>query len=206
MMKIAIIGAGHVGQALAEGWSRVGHGVTFGVRDPKKPVAGDTPRHTVAEAAATAEVVVLATPWGEAENAIRAAGSLTGKTVVDCTNPLGMGPAGLHLVLGHDTSAGEEVAGWAKGAAVFKTLNQCGFAVMREAHSYGPPRPVMFVAGDDGARKPAVQGLVADLGFEAVDGGPLRNARLLEPLAMAWIDRSMSGRDRDFAFALTRKG
>jgi predicted dinucleotide-binding enzyme len=205
MMKIAIIGAGHVGQALAEGWARSGHEVTFGVRDPAKSGPGDAPRKTLPEAVSAAEVVVLATPWGEAENAIRAAGSLAGKIVIDCTNPLGRTEGGLGLVVGFSGSAGEAVAGWARGAAVFKTLNQCGFAVMRDARSYGPPKPVMFVAGDDEARKPAVMGLVGDLGLEPADGGPIRNARLLEPLAMAWVDRSMSGRDRDFAFALTRK-
>jgi predicted dinucleotide-binding enzyme len=204
-MKIAIIGAGHVGQALAEGWAKIGHEVCFGVRDPAKGGPAELPYLPVAEAATAGEVAVLAVPWGEAENAVRAMGSLAGKILIDCTNPLGRTESGLGLVLGHDTSAGEEVARWASGAAVFKALNQCGFAVMRDAHAFGPPRPVMFVAGDDETKKPVVQGLVADLGFEAVDGGPLRNARLLEPLAMVWIDRSMSGRDRDFAFALTRK-
>ncbi|HVV93523.1 MAG TPA: NAD(P)-binding domain-containing protein [Hyphomicrobiales bacterium] len=204
-MKIAIIGAGHVGQALAEGWAKAGHEVIFGVRDPAKGGPGDAPRKRVPEAAAGAEVVVLATPWREAENAIRAAGGLAGKIVIDCTNPLGPTESGLGLVVGFSTSAGEAVAGWATGAAVFKTLNQCGFAVMRDARAFGPPKPVMFVAGNDEAKKPVVMSLVGDLGFEAADGGPLRNARLLEPLAMAWIDRSMSGRDRDFAFALTRK-
>jgi predicted dinucleotide-binding enzyme len=204
-MKIAIIGAGHVGQALAEGWAKVGHEVCFGVRDPAKGGSGTIPRLAVPDAAAAGEVVVLATPWGEVANAIRAMSSLAGKTLIDCTNPLGRTESGFGLALGYSTSAGEEVAKLATGAAVFKTLNQCGFAVMRDAHAFGPPRPVMFVAGDDEAKKPVVQGLVADLGFEAVDGGPLRNARLLEPLAMVWIDRSMSGRDRDFAFALTRK-
>jgi predicted dinucleotide-binding enzyme len=64
----------------------------------------------------------------------------------------------------------------------------------------------MFVAGDDEGRKPAVMGLVRDLGFEAIDAGPLHNARLLEPLAMLWIDQALNrGRGRDFAFALVRR-
>ena len=64
-------------------------------------------------------------------------------------------------------------------------------------------KPVMLVAGDDAGRKPKVMELVGKLGFEAVDAGPLKNARLLEPLAMLWIDQAMKrGRGRDFAFAL----
>jgi predicted dinucleotide-binding enzyme len=65
----------------------------------------------------------------------------------------------------------------------------------------------MLVAGDNGAKKPVVMELVGKLGFESVDAGPLKNARLLEPFAMVWIDQAMKrGRGRDFAFALVRRG
>jgi 8-hydroxy-5-deazaflavin:NADPH oxidoreductase len=63
----------------------------------------------------------------------------------------------------------------------------------------------MLMAGDNGAKKPVVLELVA--GLEPVDAGPLKNARLLEPFAMVWIDQAMKrGRGRDFAFALVTKG
>ena len=128
---------------------------------------------------------------------------VVGKIVIDCTNPLGMGPAGLQLVLGFTTSAGEQVASWAPGAFVFKTLNTTGASNMANAAKY-PVKPMMLVAGDDAAKKPVVMGLVGKLGFEPVDAGPLQNARLLEPFAMVWIDQAMKrGRGRDFAFALT---
>jgi predicted dinucleotide-binding enzyme len=69
-----------------------------------------------------------------------------------------------------------------------------------------PIKPVMFVAGDDAAHKPAVMGLAGDLGFEAADAGPLRMARLLEPMAMLWIDQALyRGAGTDFAFAVVRK-
>jgi predicted dinucleotide-binding enzyme len=72
---------------------------------------------------------------------------------------------------------------------------------MAKAADY-PVKPVMLVAGDDAARKPGVMELVGKLGFEPVDAGPLKNARLLEPFAMVWIDQAMKrGRGRDFAFA-----
>jgi predicted dinucleotide-binding enzyme len=73
---------------------------------------------------------------------------------------------------------------------------------MAKAADY-PVKPVMLVAGDDAGRKPVVMELVGKLGFEPVDAGPLKNARLLEPFAMVWIDQAMKrGRGRDFAFAL----
>jgi hypothetical protein len=66
-----------------------------------------------------------------------------------------------------------------------------------------PVKPVMLVAGDDAGRKPEVMNLVGKLGVEPVHAGPLKNARLLEPFAMVWIDQAMKrGRGRDFAFAL----
>jgi 8-hydroxy-5-deazaflavin:NADPH oxidoreductase len=102
-------------------------------------------------------------------------------------------------------SGAERVAGWVAGACVFKTLNQTGAENMADAGVYHP-KPVMFVAGDDAAKKPIVMGLVADLGFEAIDAGPLIAARLLEPFGMLWIELAMQhGQGREFAFAAVRR-
>jgi 8-hydroxy-5-deazaflavin:NADPH oxidoreductase len=206
-MRIAIIGAGSVGATLGQGWLKAGEDVIWGLRNPADPKYAALPKDKIkspADAARAAEIVVIATPWGATEAAVKGLGNLAGKIVIDCTNPLGMGPNGLQLVLGHDTSAGEQVAGWAPGAAVFKTLNTTGANNMANAARY-PVRPMMLVAGDDAGKKPAVMALVATLGFEPVDAGPLVNARLLEPFGMVWIDQAMKrGRGRDFAFALVK--
>ena len=73
-----------------------------------------------------------------------------------------MGADGLGLVVGHSISGGELIAQWAPGAAVFKTFNTTGFNNMADLAGY-PDTPVMFVAGDDSARKPAVLDLVRTL-------------------------------------------
>src|SRR5499427_8723836 len=78
---------------------------------------------TPAEAVGFAQFIVLTTPWNAAEAAIRSMGDLSGKIILDATNPLAMGPDGLRLEIGHSISAGEKVQTWAKGASVFKTLN-----------------------------------------------------------------------------------
>lgn len=207
-MRIAIIGAGNVGAALGRNWAGKGHAVRFGLRDlaaPKyAPLAGVGELLPPAEAARGAEAVVIATPWPATEAAVRGLGGLAGMPVLDATNPLGMGPGGLGLAIGHTESGGERVAGWLPGAAVFKTLNTTGAETMGDPTRYAVP-PVMFVAGDDAARKPTVLGLVGDLGFAAVDAGPLRNARLLEAHAMLWIDLALfRGQGCDFAFSLQR--
>ena len=212
-MKIAIIGAGNVGGALGANWARKGHDVVFGVRDPKaekiqallKTIGGKARATTPAEAAASADAIVLSTPWPATEAAIRSMGDLKGKIVLDATNPLTRGPDGIALEIGHSISAGEKVQGWAAGASVFKTLNTTGFGNMANPVFNGV-KSVMFVAGDDAANKPKVINLVGDLGFEVIDTGPLRNARLLEAHAMLWIDLALvRGQGTDFAFALLRR-
>jgi hypothetical protein len=207
-MRIAIIGAGNVGSALGRAWLGSGEDVIFGVPNPADPKYRSLPEarlRAAPEATRGAEVVVLATPWPATETAVKSLDDLSGKIVVDCTNPLGMGPNGLELVLGHSISAGEQVASWAPGAAVFKTLNQIGADNMDKAALF-PVRPVMFVAGDDPAKKPVVMSLVAKLGFEPIDAGPLRIARLLEPYGMLWIDQALNrGRGQNFGFAITNR-
>ena len=91
-MRIAVIGAGNVGATLGNAWCAAGHQVIYGVR---KPDPDSTAEKSVGEAAAGAEVVVLATPWPAVDDAVAACGDLTGRILVDCTNPLLPGLAGL---------------------------------------------------------------------------------------------------------------
>ena len=148
-MPIAIIGAGAVGATLGQAWLDHGQDVIWGLRKPADPKYASLAKERVkapAEAAKEAEIVVIATPWSATQAAVQSLGSLAGKIVIDCTNPLGMGPDGLQLVLGFDTSAGEQVASWAPDAFVFKTLNTTGASNMARAAEY-PVKPLMLVAG-----------------------------------------------------------
>jgi 8-hydroxy-5-deazaflavin:NADPH oxidoreductase len=207
-MKIAIIGAGNVGKALAGRFAKAGHEIAFGVRDPAaaRHAALSHPVFRTAEAAAAADAVVLATSWAGTEAACRAmtlAGALAGKIVLDCSNPLAMGPSGRELAVAHTNSAGEQVAAWCPGAHVYKAFNAVPAEVMA-APERMTVKPVVFVAGDDAAHKPAALELVEDTGFEARDAGPMRNARMLEYLALLYLDLAMvRGMSRTFAFALS---
>ena len=211
-MEIAILGAGNVGRALGTGWARAGHRILFGVNDPEDPkhqgavlAAGNAAIGKIAQVVKEANVLVLAVPWDAVPGVIEQCGSLDEKVILDPTNPLTFGKDGLELALGFSTSGGEEVAKLARGAAVFKTMNQVGSEVMSNAGGF-VTRPVMFVAGDNDERKPLALQLVNDLGFEAVNAGPLKNARLLEPYAMLWIDQALNrGAPRDNAFAFMRR-
>ena len=210
-MKIGIIGSGNVGGALGKGWAKKGHSVVFGARDPADAKlqsllkqAGPNARAAgVQEAAAFGEVVVFATPWPAAQDAIRGAGDLKGKVVFDCINPLKPDLSGLEL--GFTTSAAEQVAQWASGAKVVKVFNTTGSNNMENSR-YPGGSPGMFYCGDDAAAKKLAKQLVTDLGFEPVDAGGLTSARLLEPLAMLWIHLAYAqAMGREFAFGILRR-
>jgi len=206
-MRIAIIGTGNVGGAIARGLKGKGHAVTLGARRPEAPEVRATAEAagaaiaTPAAAAAGAEVVILALPWSAAEGAVRALGDLSGRVVIDCMNPLGMVNGALGLMVGHTTSGGEIVAGWLPGAHVVKTLNQVGAEIMAR-NDHLSHRPVQFVAGDEPQAKQMAMALLIDLGFEPLDAGDLTRARLLKPLAMVWINQAiLRGKGRDWALA-----
>jgi len=102
-MRIGVSGAGNVGGALGRLWADKGHEIVFGLRDPKDPKVLNLVKSTrskaraasVQDAASFGEVFVLGTPWSATEAAIKSAGSLAGKTLVDCTNALAPNLSGL---------------------------------------------------------------------------------------------------------------
>ena len=144
-MRIAVLGAGRVGGALAATWREAGHDVAVSTRD------------TVAETAAGADVVVLAVPAASGREVLAAAGPLAGRILVDATNNLSGGPDGAAL------------ATLAPGARVVKAFNTVFATFM---HDTRPERPASLVlCGDDGEAKEVVSGLVRDAGFEPVDAG-----------------------------------
>jgi predicted dinucleotide-binding enzyme len=207
MMHIVIVGAGNVGSALGKGWRKAGHVVSYAPRDATGKNAERARRDgfdvvAMGEAAGRAEVIALAVPWPSIADAVKALGDLAGKTVIDAVNPVT--PA-LELALGFTDSAAETVARLAPGAHVVKAFNTTGAENMAAAYSF-KVKPMMPVASDDAGAKATVIRLAQDLGFEAVDAGPLRAARLMEPMAMFWIKQAYAQkRGRDFAFALTRR-
>jgi predicted dinucleotide-binding enzyme len=169
--KIGIIGKGHVGGALAKGFSRAGHEV--------RTVGND--HAAMREAAAWGDVVLLAVPFGAIDDVVRVAGeALAGKTVVDVTNAL---DASMNLAVGFTTSGAEELQKKLPKAHVVKAFNTV-FAQHMDSGRLGDKPLTAFVAADDAGAKKTVVELAQGIGFDAVDAGPLKNARLLEPLAL----------------------
>ena len=182
-MKVAIIGAGNVGRALANSITRAGHDVTIAAKHPEhaRELAGQlgaTPADSNAAAAADADVVILAVPFVGAADDVAAEirGGVAGKTVIDVTNPLKADYSGLATNGG---SAAEEFQRRLPEANVVKAFNTI-FA----SNQAKPSREVDgFVAGDDAKAKQQVISLVESMGFTPLDVGPLQAARFLEGMA-----------------------
>jgi hypothetical protein len=210
-MKIAVLGAGNVGGTLGKGWAKAHHQIVLGVRDPQAEkvqvlltqTGNQASASTVLDAVKDADVLVLATPWQAAQAALESAGDLTGKVLLDVTNPLTENFSA--LTMGYTTSGAEQLSAWAPGAKIYKVFNQTGWETMANP-VFDNGKAVMFVAGDDPEGKVIALQLATELGFEAIDVGPLTEARWLEPLAMLWIKlASVYGQGRDVAFALLRR-
>jgi predicted dinucleotide-binding enzyme len=167
MAKIAIIGKGNVGSALQRGLSRAGHDVrTSGTDDSK-------------EKASWGEIAVLAVPFGALDSVVRELGGvLVGKVVVDVTNAL---TPDMQLALGYSTSGAEELQKKLPNARVVKCFNTV-FAEHMESGRVGNQQLTAFAAGNDDEARRAVLRLARDIGFDAVDSGPLANARSLETM------------------------
>jgi 8-hydroxy-5-deazaflavin:NADPH oxidoreductase len=182
IMKIAVIGAGNVGKALATSISRAGHEVTISAKHPEHAQEaateiGVTPAESNAAAAADADVVILAVPYGSAgeEVAPEIRDEVAGRTVIDVTNPLKPDYSGLAT----DTSAAEELQRQLPEASVVKAFNTI-FA----ANQAQPSREIdAYVAADDEKAKQTVVSLVESMGFTPLDVGPLTSARYLEGMA-----------------------
>lgn len=218
-MKVAIIGAGRLASILGRAWAKAGHTVTFGVRSPGDSkvtallfeLGANARAASVEEAVKDAEVIALAVPWSSFENAIHQAGNLTGKVLIDCSSPFkdqepGKPNSGVQLGIGFSTSGAETVAKWAPTAQVVLAFNAPGIEVLADPVFNGQ-RATQYICGDEPDAKRKVSQLAQDLGFDVCDAGSLVMARLLEPMAMVWIDMSRNQkRGVDFAFKLVTRG
>ncbi len=167
--KVGIVGRGHVGSALGRGIERAG----YDVRAVGKDAAA------VRDAATWADVVIVAVPFTAIDETVRElGGAVAGKTVVDVTNAL---TPDYQLALGYSTSGAEELQKKLPAARVVKAFNTV-FADNMESGHVKDQQLTAFAAGDDGDAKQTVLEIAEGIGFDPVDAGPLRNARLLEPL------------------------
>jgi len=187
---VGVIGTGSVGGALGPRLAAQGYTVVYGSRDPGAAkvqellarTGGDAAATTQKEAAQRADFVLLAVPWSATEQVLKDLGDLSGKVLIDATNPLRRADDGL-LEISVPTSGGLMVQNWAPGASVVKAFNTVNAKVMADPAVAGGPVTVPL-ASDDQVAKQRVREMVEGLGFETVDAGPLRLSRELEGMVV----------------------
>ncbi|MEZ4263392.1 MAG: NADPH-dependent F420 reductase [Polyangiaceae bacterium] len=215
-MKVAVLGTGDVGKTLGKAFIALGHEVKMGAREATNEKAaawckemGDKASHgTFADAAAFAELVVLATLGAANQAVLEAAGpdNLAGKILIDTTNPLDMSKGfPPSLSVGHTDSGGEAVQRLAPKAHVVKAFNTVGNAHMfKPAFEGGPPD--MFICGNDEEAKKKVSALLVEgFGWGVVDLGGIEASRHLEPMCLVWVLHGARSGSWNHAFKLLRK-
>lgn len=192
-MKVGILGAGNVGVAIGSSLVSVGHDVTVsfartpeGVRAAAAAIGGGADAASPEDAVASADVVVLATPWAVTlELVTRLGEALADKLLWDTTNPLKPDMSGLEV--GTSTSAGELIARAAPRARVVKAIVPFAELLLSGSPSITGRAPSVFVCSDDGSARANLLGLVEEIGADGVDAGPLSVARYTEPLGMLLV-------------------
>lgn len=203
-MKIAIVGAGNVGGALAKNWSRKGHEVFIGSKEPERSAAqfrSDQKNlrvQSVGQAVASSEVILVALPIPAVVSVAKDLGDLSGKVVIDATNSVFGKP--------EPYANGFEAFQALTKAEVVKYFNSTGFENMADPVYRGEGID-MFMAGDSVRAKRVAEQLSLDAGFaHCYDFGGADKVELLEQFAMSWINlATIQKQGRNIAFKVLRR-
>ncbi len=215
MTKIAILGSGPVGEALAKGFLAHGNAVMRASREPEKleawkaSASGDPQIGTYADAAKWGEVIVLCVKGSGAEATLELAGieNLAGKLVIDTTNPIAEGKPD-HGVIRYFTNSNESLMerlqAKAPQAKFVKAWNSVGNMFM--VNPPFKPTPTMFICGNDAGAKAEATKILEQFGWEAADMGLVESARPIEMLCQLWCARGMLHNDWAHAFKFLSLG
>ncbi|TAF63612.1 MAG: NADPH-dependent F420 reductase [Cytophagales bacterium] len=205
-MKIAIIGTGNVGGALATRWAKAGHQIVLGTRDvnnfqDQHLLNNDnTTLHTIAECSKEAEVILIAAvPQATQEIATQIQANTKGKIIIDAMNSVRTKPEGF-------SNSFEALKHYLPEAEIVKCFNSTGFENMTNPIYHGEGID-MFMAGTAVKGKEIAKQLALDAGFSTCwDFGGDDKAQLLEYFALSWINLAiMQGHGRDMAFKLIKR-
>ncbi len=197
---IAIIGTGDVAKALGPEFAAQGHTIIYGSRNPGGLKAQDLVKISGDGASAVsqqdavidADIVVLAVPGLLVAEITRGLGDLSGKIIIDPTNPLKR--TALKLEHGVETSNAEIIQDLVPDAHVVKAFNTLNWRTMIDPDNAGGPVSIPL-AGDSSDAKAIVAKLVEGMGLEAIDVGGIENARWIEGMLILWINNRISDRD-----------
>ncbi|MGI9264462.1 MAG: NADPH-dependent F420 reductase [Gammaproteobacteria bacterium] len=198
---VAVIGTGDMGDSLGPRFAELGYPVVYGSRNPDsekvlalvQKTGHGASAATQIEAAQAGKIVVLAVPWPAMETVAQSLGSLDGKLIIDFSMPSVQGEDG-YMVSLVETSSAEMIQSWNPGATVVKAYATLGSFVIDEPQVMGGLVTVP-IAADDRAAKEQVAAIVAAMGLDPVDAGPLRLAREIEALQRLYMVPLLQRRD-----------
>lgn len=198
---VAVIGTGNVGMAIGTEFAGLGHTVIYGSRSPTSLKTTDLVTKTGSkasaalpnEAAARADVVVLAVPGMVTTTVARGLGELGGKIIIDATNPLKREGDVLHFSYGVDTSNGQIVQALHPDAFVVKAFNTISWQKMIDP---GKPVPVMPLAGNSAEAKAKVAKWAQAMGIETIDIGGIEHARVTEQTVVLMLNNQFSDKPK----------
>jgi len=197
---IAIIGTGDVAKALGPEFAAQGHTIIYGSRSPSnnkvtaliEQTGHDASATTQADAAANADIIVLAVPGLLVEEITKSLGDLSGKIIIDPTNPIKR--TSTEFEHGVETSNAEIIQAAAPGAYVVKAFNSLNWKTMIDPDNSGGPVSILLV-GDSDSAKETVAALVEGMGLEAIDLGGIKNAHWVEGMLILWLNNRYGPRD-----------
>ncbi|MGB3467100.1 MAG: NADPH-dependent F420 reductase [Cyclobacteriaceae bacterium] len=211
MSKIAFIGIGKVGFALADNLQKRGYDVIIGNNNPdSESVVNALAQNQylieqpVQQAIHVAEMIFLTVPF-KAVRSVVTSYDFTGKIIVDCTNPVG---PGMTHGLESKMSGSEMIRQYVPGVPIVKAFTVYGFENLIDTiyPGYSNIKPAMFIAGDDEYAKQSVSRLCEELGWESVDTGKLSQSLHLEHLTLLWINMArLQGKGSDFVWAKLKR-
>lgn len=210
--KIGVLGSGGVAQVLAKGFLNLGHEVMVGTSNSSKLAEWKSKNSSAKigsfeEAVKFGEILVLAVKGTAAESLIKAlAPSLTGKIVMDATNPIDEKPpvnGVLQFFTSLNESLMERLQRIAPQAHFVKAYNSVGNPLMVNP-SFTEGKPTMFICGNDDEAKKEVSSIINAFGWEPMDFGKVESARAIEPLCMLWCIPGMLRNEWSHAFKLLK--
>ena len=214
MVKVGILGSGDVGKVLAKGFLKNGYQVAIGSDHPEKlaEFKGENPEMETAtfeQAAQSGDIVVVCVKGTVSEKIVeKVKRHLTGKTVIDTTNPISDAPPQngvLKYFTSLEESLMERLQTIAPDAQFVKAFNSIGSALMVNPEFGDDTKPTMFICGNNDDAKKKVHEILEKFGFEVEDMGKVESARAIEPLCILWCIPGFLRNEWSHAFKLLKK-
>ena len=207
---VAVIGTGDMGDSLGPQFAVLGYRVVYGSRNPASDrvqalverTGASASAMTQIDAAQQADIVLMLVPWPAMETVAQSLGDLSGKIIVDVSMPFDQADDGYpkHLLR---TSSAEMIQGWNPEAKVVKAFATMGSQVIDDPAEAGGLVSIPIASNHRDAKEKVAR-IVAAMGLDPVDFGPLRMAREIEIMQLIYMIPLSQNRPENWEFHFRR--